>query len=61
MSSKNNPLNRAKKKETLFNGKPVKPILFIGEQSRYMAAAYEDGKLVIDPRTNMPIAFANVA
>lgn len=57
MSSKNNPLNRTKSKDTLFNGKKVKPVLFINENSRYMAAAYEDGKMVVDPRTQQPIPF----
>lgn len=57
MSSKNNPLNRGLKQETLFNGKKVKPVLYINENSRYMAAAYEDGKMVLDPRTNAPIPF----
>lgn len=60
MSSKNNPLNRAKSKDTLFNGKKVKPVLFINENTRYMAAAYEDGKMVIDPRTNAPIPFQSI-
>lgn len=60
MSSKNNPLNRAKSRETLFNGKKVKPVLFINENTRYMAAAYEDGKMVIDPRTNAPIPFQSI-
>ena len=60
MSSKNNPLNRTKSKDTLFNGKKVKPVLFIDENSRYMAAAYEDGKMVLDPRTQAPIPFQNI-
>lgn len=60
MSSKNNPLNRTKSKDTLFNGKKVKPVLFINENTRYMAAAYEDGKMVMDPRSNAPIPFQSI-
>ncbi|MCH2546141.1 MAG: hypothetical protein MK052_00825 [Alphaproteobacteria bacterium] len=60
MSSKNNPLNRTKSKDTLFNGKKVKPVLFINENTRYMAAAYEDGKMVMDSRTNNPIPFQSI-
>lgn len=62
MSSKNNPEARGKVTELRkFNGKVVKPVLFIkAGVGRYMAAAYEDGNLVIDKTTNLPIAYKNV-
>ena len=62
MSSKNNPEARGKVTELRkYNGKTVKPVLFIKSGvGRYMAAAYEDGNLVIDKTTNLPIAYKNV-
>ncbi|MFW0777098.1 MAG: hypothetical protein ACN2B6_05200 [Rickettsiales bacterium] len=62
MSSKNNPEARGKVTELRkYNGKTVKPVLFIQRGvGRYMAAAYEDGNLAIDKSTNLPIAYKNV-
>lgn len=61
MSSKNNPLNRGRGSNDKFvDGKKVIPVLFIGGKNRYIAAAFEDGKLVIDSRTQMPVAFQAV-
>ena len=62
MSSKNNPEARGKVTELRkINGKVVKPVLFIKSGvGRYMAAAYEDGNLVIDKSTNLPVAYKNV-
>ncbi len=62
MSSKNNPEARGKVTELRkYNGKTVKPVLFIKTGvGRYIAAAYEDGNLVIDKNTNLPIAYKNV-
>ncbi|MGE0754961.1 MAG: hypothetical protein AB7L92_07340 [Alphaproteobacteria bacterium] len=62
MSSKNNPEARGKVTELRkYNGKTVKPVLFIKSGvGRYIAAAYEDGNLVIDKTTNLPIAYKNV-
>ncbi len=62
MSSKNNPEARGKVTELRkYNGKTVKPVLFIKSGvGRYMAAAYEDGNLVIDKNTNLPVAYKNV-
>lgn len=62
MSSKNNPEARGKVTELRkYNGKVVKPVLFIKSGvGRYMAAAYEDGNLVIDKSTNLPIAYKNI-
>ena len=51
--SKNNPENRGEVTELRkYNGKTVKPVLYIGpgksgKKGRYIAAMYEDGKLVI--------------
>ncbi len=62
MSSKNNPEARGKVTELRkYNGKVVKPVLFImSGVGRYMAAAYENGDLVIDKATKLPIAYKNV-
>ncbi len=62
MSSKNNPEARGKVTELRkYNGKVVKPVLFIKSGvGRYIAAAFEDGNLVIDKNTNLPIAYKNV-
>ena len=62
MSSKNNPESRGKVTELRkYNGKTVKPVLFIKSGvGRYIAAAFEDGNLVIDKKTNLPIAYKNV-
>lgn len=57
--SKNNPEARGKTTELRkFNGKVVKPVLFIKPGvGRYMAAAFEDGNLAIDKNTGLPIAY----
>lgn len=62
MSSKNNPEARGKVTELRkYNGKPVKPVLFIKSGvGRYMAAAFENGDLVLDKSTNLPIAYKNI-
>jgi hypothetical protein len=62
MSSKNNPDARGAKTELRkHNGKVVKPVLFIKSGvGRYMAAAYEDGSLVINKATGLPIAHKNI-
>lgn len=60
--SKNNPEARGKTTELRkFNGKTVKPVLFIKRGvGRYMAAAFENGELAIDAKTKLPIAYKNV-
>lgn len=62
MSSKNNPEARGKVTELRkYNGKSVKPVLFIKSGvGRYMAAAFENGDLVIDKQSGLPIAYKNV-
>ncbi len=62
MSSKNNPEARGKVTELRkYNGKTVKPVLFImSGVGRYIAAAFEDGNLVIDKNTKLPIPYKNV-
>lgn len=60
MSSKNNPENRGKVTELRrWNGKKVKPVLFIQRGvGKYMAAMYEDGTLVIKDSTKLPLPYA---
>lgn len=59
--SKNNPENRGKVTELRrWKGKKVKPVLFIQRGvGRYIAAQTEDGTLVIDPSTKLPLKYAN--
>ena len=60
--SKNNPETRGKVTELRrYNGKPVKPVLFIQRGvGRYIAAMFEDGNLVIDKNTKLPIAYKSI-
>lgn len=62
MSSKNNPEARGKVTALRkYNGKIVKPVLFIKRGvGRYIAAMYENGDLVIDKASGLPIAYKNV-
>lgn len=57
--SKNNPEARGKTTALRkYNGKVVKPVLFIKSGvGRYMAAAFEDGSLAIDKSTGLPVAY----
>ena len=57
--SKNNPENRGKVTALRqWDGKTVKPILYIQRGvGKYMAAAYENGNLVINPSTKLPLAY----
>ena len=48
IASKNDPLTREKAKEFFFNGKKIKPVLFIGGGRKYMAVSYEDGSLAYE-------------
>lgn len=61
--SKNNPENRGKVTELrLYKDKKVKPVLFIQRGvGKYIAAAYEDGSLAIDPATKLPLAYKNAS
>jgi hypothetical protein len=62
MSSKNNPENRGKAVEALkYDGKIVKPVLYINGNRRYMAAQFENGDLVIDPIDQQPIPYKKIA
>lgn len=61
-SSKNNPEARGKVTELRkYNGKTVKPVLFIKSGvGRYIAAVFEDGTLAINKATGLPIAYKSV-
>lgn len=52
MGSKNNPQNRgAASKGKTFDGKPVKPVLYVGSHvghGKYIAAQYDNGQMVVD-------------
>ena len=61
MSSKNNPENRGRVTELRkYNGKNVKPVLYINGSNRYMAAMYEDGNLAIDPSTDLAVPYQSI-
>lgn len=60
--SKNNPESRGKVTALRkFNGKPVKPVLFIKSGvGRYIAASFEDGTLALNKDTGLPIAYKSI-
>jgi hypothetical protein len=60
--SKNNPESRGKVTALRkYNGKVVKPVLFIKSGvGRYMAAAFEDGTLAVNKDTGLPIAYKSI-
>lgn len=61
MSSKNNPELRGRTTELRkFNGKDVKPVLYINGSTRYMAGALDTGELATDPRTGEPIPYKSL-
>jgi hypothetical protein len=62
MSSKNNPENRGRVTELReYGGKKVKPVKYVNpeEKSNYIAAAYEDGSLVVDAN-GKPIPYQSI-
>ena len=63
MASKNNPAKRGRAdQQKTFDGKPVKPVLYVGSHvghGRYMAAQDESGKLIID-QVGKPIPFSQI-
>lgn len=61
MSSKNNPENRGRVTELRkYGGKPVKPVLYINGNNRYIAAMYEDGSLAVDKNSGLAIPYQSV-
>ena len=61
MSSKNNPENRGRVTELRkYDGKDVKPVLYINGKNRYIAAMFEDGNLVIDSGTGLAIPYQSI-
>ena len=63
MVSKNNPSRRGRQdQDKLFDGKKVKPVLYIGSHvghGRYMATQEENGKLVMD-KEGKPIPYSQI-
>ena len=63
MTSKNNPGRRNRQdKEKVFDGKKVKPVLYVGSyvgHGRYMAAQEEGGKLVSE-KEGKPIPYSQI-
>ena len=63
MASKNNPSRRGRTdQDKLFDGKKVKPVLYIGSHvghGRYMATQEENGKLVMD-KEGKPIPYSQI-
>ncbi len=63
MTSKNNPARRGgADQHKTFDGKPVKPVLYVGSHvghGRYMAAQDENGKMVKDPM-GKPIPYSQI-
>ena len=63
MVSKNNPSRRGRQdQDKLFDGKKVKPVLYVGSHvghGRYMATQEENGKLVVD-KDGKPIPYSQI-
>ena len=63
MTSKNNPSRRNRQnQEKTFDGKKVKPVLYVGSHvghGRYIATQEEDGKLVFD-KEGKPIPYSQI-
>ncbi len=60
MSSKNTPEIRGLRTELIkFNGKEVKPTLYINGSARYMAGCFESGEFACDNEGN-PIPYKNI-
>ena len=59
--NKNNPNARgAKQQDKTYNGKNIKPVLYIGTwigEGRYMAAQTDDGKIIKDAK-GKPIPYS---
>ncbi len=61
MSSKNNPENRGRVTELRkYNGKDVKPVLYINGKNKYIAAMFEDGTLATDKSTGLAIPYQTI-
>jgi hypothetical protein len=62
MGTKNNPDNRGSVTELrVYNGKKVKPVLFISSGLRYMAGVYEGtDELVVPEGAARPIPYSNI-
>jgi hypothetical protein len=61
MSSKNNPEKRGSVTEQRkYNGKTVKPVLYINGNNRYIAAMYEGGDLVLDKASGLAVPYQSV-
>lgn len=60
MSSKNNPEMRGLKTELRkFNGKEVRPVLYINGSARYMAGCFESGEFATGA-DGTPIPYKNI-
>ncbi|MBV0899167.1 MAG: hypothetical protein KTV77_00055 [Wolbachia endosymbiont of Fragariocoptes setiger] len=61
-ASKNNPTQRKKAEQKVYNGKPVKPVKYVDRDLRmsYMSAEYENGNLAADEITGNPIKWEAV-
>lgn len=60
MSSKNNPEMRGRTTELRkFDGKEVKPVLYINGSNRYMAGAFDNGEFACDADGN-PIPYKKI-
>lgn len=61
MSSKNNPENRGRVTELRkYDGKEVKPVLYINGKNRYIAAMFDNGDLVIDSNSGLAIPYQSI-
>jgi hypothetical protein len=62
--SKNNPSKRGKAEQKMFNGKPVKPVKYIGKRAghgNYMAVQYVEGGAMVMDQAGKPMLWAAMA
>lgn len=60
--SKNNPNKRGEAVKKFFNGKLVRPVLYIGTRvghGKYMAVQYEDGSMACD-KSGKPVMWDTI-
>ncbi len=58
--SKNDPSMRGKKVDVMYQGKKVVPILYVGENTRYMAVQFDGAGLAMD-QFGEPIAWSAIS
>lgn len=58
--SKNDPTMRGKAKDTTYQGKKVVPVMYVGQNTKYVAAQFDNGPIVLD-ESSKPVSWAAVS